>query len=176
MILPLHRPGSVGLALMLAASIAGCAPEANPNGSPTGTSSASPTESSASPTDEGPRFLIECVDLEGGAVGPFTRLEEAWASTNYVRIDHCTASSATDRPVVLTPEEEDVARTAAADLPDEGFEELYLRTLATCVRVAPTSVENLSTLPTSLLRATLELCPDAPHAGLVDDELQTRSQ
>ncbi len=187
----------LALAVALAASLAGCVPALNPDGSPSATASASSTpdgsesttgspaptsEDSSSitdappPTADGPRFLIECVGPEGTVIGPFTGLEEAWASTNYVRIDHCVASSGTDQPVELTAEEESIAGTAAADLPDEDPVDLYLSVLATCVRVAPTSEEGLSTLPTSLLQATLELCPEAPHAGLVEDELDARSQ
>ena len=113
---------------------------------------------------------------EGIVIGPFTGLEEAWASTNYVRIDHCVASSGTDQPVELTAEEESIAGTAAEDLPDDDPVDLYLWTLATCVRVTPASVDGLSTLPTSLLRAAMELCPEAPHAGLMEDELAARSQ
>lgn len=185
------------LAAALTMNLVGCVPAPNPGDSPSATASPSPTpdgsqsatdspptasDDSASttesspPTADGPRFLIECVGPEGTAIGPFTGLEEAWASTNYVRIDHCVASSGTGEPIELTAEEDSIASTAAADLPDDDPADLYLWTLATCVRVAPTSEEGLATLPTSLLRATLELCPEAPHAGLVEAELQARGQ
>ncbi len=168
----LLRSAFAVLTLGLAVTLVGCAPEAGTDVSPSATSpSATPVPS---PSDE-VRFLIECVGLDGSVIGPFTRLEEAWASTNYVRIDHCTASGATSQPIELTPEEASIAETASADLPDEDPVDLYLLTLATCVRVAPTSTQPLSTMPTSLLRATLELCPDAPHSGLVQDELEARS-
>lgn len=157
-----------GLTLVLSAALVACSPEMTSETPPSATARPSPAE-------DGSRFLIECVGPEGTAIGPFTGLEEAWASTNYVRIDHCSAISATDQPVELTPGEESIARTAAPDVPDEDPVDLYLWTLATCVRVSPTSSEGLSTLPTSLLRATLELCPQAPHAGLVEDELRVRS-
>jgi hypothetical protein len=159
---------AAALAVLLIASLAGCMPQP-PDSSPSGPA-ASPSRSASEP-----RFLIECVDQNGAVIGTFTRLEEAWASTNYVRIDHCTASGAAGQAIELTPEEESVARTAAADLPDEGPANLFLLTLATCVRVAPTSQQGLSTLPTSLLHASLELCPDAPHAGLMEDELESRT-
>jgi hypothetical protein len=162
-----RRSVLAGLAVVLSATLVGCAPTPAPAASPSGTASPSAAE-------DAPRFIIECVGLDGSAIGPFTRLEEAWASTNYVRIDHCSASAAPDRPVELTPQEQNVAETAAADVPDEDPVELFLWTLATCVRVAPTSEQGLSTLPVSLLRATLELCPEAPHAGLVEDELEAR--
>ena len=129
-----------GLALVLIASLAGCVPAATPDASRSGTASPSPTPDgsqsatdsppstadgsqsatdSPPPTADGPRFLIECVGPEGIVIGPFTGLEEAWASTNYVRIDHCVASSGTDQPVELTAEEESIASTAAEDLPDD---------------------------------------------------------
>ena len=165
-------PAIAGLALLLTIVLVGCAPQST-SGSPTPTQTQAPSPSA---TAEGPRFLIECVGLDGNPIGTFTRLEEAWASTNYVRIDHCTATSATAEPVELTAEEESIARTAASDLPDEDAVDLFLWTLATCVRVAPESAEGLSTLPTSLLNAALELCPEAPHAGLIEDELGTRTQ
>jgi hypothetical protein len=165
---PLARLALIGLLLVLPDSLVSCSPGPVPQVSPSATASASPS------SDE-PRFLIECAGVDGTSIGPFTRLEEAWASTNYVRIDHCEASSATGAPPDLTADEQRIADTAAADLPEEDPVDLYLQVLATCVRVSPTSAEGLATLPTSILRATLQLCPEAPHAGLVEDELQARS-
>jgi hypothetical protein len=166
----------VALMLALSAAVAGCAPLAGPDTSASATPTPSATATaSASASADGPRYVIECVDPEGGEIGAFTRLEEAWASTNYLRIDGCVATSATGSALELTAEEEAIARTAAADLPDEEPADLFLMTLATCVRVTATSAEPLTALPTSLLQAALELCPDAPHAGLMEDELQTRS-
>lgn len=164
-----------GVALVLAAALVGCGPQTATD--PSSSASPSPSRSATSlpsPTDDAARVLIDCVGTDGLVLGTFTRLEEAWASTNYVRIDHCTASAATDEPIVLTSIEESIAETAAVDLPDAEPVELFLLTLATCVRVSPTSTQGLTTLPLSLLRATLELCPEAPHAGLVEDELEAR--
>jgi len=155
--------------VVLAGVLVGCTPPAATDPSPS--ASAIPTA-----TQEDARFLIGCVAEDGSTIGTFTRLEEAWASTNYLRIDHCEASAATDGPLELTPAEERIAETAAADLPDEDPVNLFLWTLATCVRVAPSSAQGLPTLPPSLLRAALELCPDAPHAGLMTDELEARGQ
>lgn len=155
--------------VILAGVLAGCTPQRETDASP----SASPIPT---PTVDEARFLIECVAEDGSAMGTFTRLEEAWASTNYLRIDHCSASGGTDEPLELTPAEQRIAETAAVDLPDEDFVDLFLWTLATCVRVAPASAQGLPTLPTSLLRAALELCPAAPHAGLMSDELEARGQ
>ena len=135
------------------------------------------TTDSSPPTADGPRFLIECVGPEGAVIGPFTGLEEAWASTNYVRIDHCVASSGRTEPVELTAEEESIAGTAAADLPDEDPVDLYLWTLATCVRVAPTSVDgplHAAHLPSCTRRWNSARKHRTP--GLMEDELEARSQ
>ena len=83
----------------LAATLAGCAPEREHGCLAVGHVAVG--NAGAIAADE-PRFLIECVGPDGSVIGPFTRLEEAWASTNYVRIDHCAASSATSQPVELT--------------------------------------------------------------------------
>ena len=123
--------------------------------------------------DQGPRFSIECVYPDGSAVGTFSRLEEAWASTNYLRIDHCDAHATSD-DVELTSEEAAIAEVAAKDLPDEAPLDLYLRTLAACVRIAPDAAAGIDTYPTSLLEAALQLCPEAPHAGLIETELSER--
>lgn len=53
--------------------------------------------------------------------------------------------------------------------------ELFRQALPTCVRVAPTGERGLTALPASLLRATSQLCPAAPYAGLIDTDLQARA-
>lgn len=161
----------LGLALLLIAGLAGCATSSGTD------ASASPSSiSTPSASDVTSHALIDCVTSDGSTAGPFTRLEEAWASTNYVRIDSCTAAVESGADVALTPEEARVAETAAADLPDEDRVQLFLRTLASCVRIPATGDEGLTGLPASLLRATVELCPDAPQAGLIGAELEARQQ
>lgn len=161
------------LAMTLAVPLilAGCfTPSAEvPSVAPSPSSSQSPSAL----TDQ-PRFIIECVGPGGRAVGPFTSLEDAWASPDYVRIDSCTASAAAGESLELSPEEQVIAEIAAVDLAAESLEELYATTLATCVRVTPTSSVPLKSLPTSLLEAANALCPQAPHAGLIEAELMQR--
>ncbi|GAA1819182.1 hypothetical protein [Agromyces neolithicus] len=163
------RATTSGLAAMtLALTLVGCTTQSGE-----GVMSTTPT--AAAPTDrDEPRFLIDCVDDGLGEVVTFARLEEAWASTDYLRLHACTAYPATGEPIELTPPEELVAETAAADLPGEDLVSLFALALATCVRVTPDSEPGIADVPTSILRAALELCPEAPHAGLLDAELQTR--
>ncbi len=156
----LRRIAGVGAGLALALGLLGCAGQ--PDASPTPT--VSPT------ADDEPRFLVTCVDAEGAELGIFTRLEEAWASPNYVRIEDCEASAAAG--VELTADEAAIAEVAT-DVDGDAVAR-YLRVLETCVRVTAETAETLEAAPTSLLEAALELCPDAPHAGLMDAELQTR--
>ncbi|RXZ67872.1 hypothetical protein [Agromyces albus] len=160
----LGRQGGVALALLML-SIAGCAGNEIPD------ESRSP---SPSPGADEPRVLIECFYPDGSEVATFTRLEEAWASTNYVRIDHCEARAAEPGDFELSEEEAEVASVAEAGLPGEDPTELFLRTLAACVRIAPEGDRGMASQPTSILEAALVLCPEAPHAGLIETELGTR--
>lgn len=121
------------------------------------------------------RFLITCFYPDGTEVATFTRLEEAWASTNYVRIDYCEASTGASDGFELTDEEAAVADVAAAGLPDEDPTELYLQTLAACVRIPPEGGHGVGTYPDSILESALVLCPEAPHAGIIQQELAARS-
>lgn len=170
---PLHdrRGGraSIFLAVLMCA-LTGCMPVAPAPGSTTALPTA-PT----SPGRDGPRFLVTCFYPDGGEVGVFTRLDDAWASTNYVRIDYCDAEVADAAGFELTPEEAAVAEVAAAGLPAEDPTALYLRTLAACVRIPPEGDRGLETYPVSILEAALVLCPEAPHAGLMEDRLAAES-
>lgn len=166
-ILRSRRAAALTVAIAIASALAGCASQPAPT--PTVSPTVSPT-----PTDEPdePRFIIECVGVDGTEIGPFTRLEEAWASTDYVRIDECEAHTASD-DVELTAQEEDIATTAAEDVPGSSPTELFLQVLAACVRVPD---EELTELPDSMLSAALELCPEAPQAGQLSAELDEREQ
>jgi hypothetical protein len=159
----LGRLGTLAIVLLV---LAGCAPNAG-SGTPqhTGTAPTVP-----SPAGDDARFLITCYFPGGGEVGVFTRLEEAWASTNYVRIDRCKAEAS--GTLELTAEEAAVAAVAARDLPDEDPAELFLRTLAACVRVVPGTTSEMP--PPSVLEAALEWCPEAPHAELMQHDLDER--
>jgi hypothetical protein len=165
--------GGWTLVAVLSLALLGCAspggPDSTPSDSPAPDSSSTPIPSVGHES----RFVIDCVYPDGSAVGTFSRLEEAWASTNYVRIDHCDAHATSD-DVELTAEEAAIAEVAAKDLPGEASLDLYLHTLAACVRIAPDAAPGIDTSPTSLLQAALQLCPEAPHAGLIATELSER--
>jgi hypothetical protein len=163
--------GSQGAIALLVLVLAGCAPYGGSG--ETSSSAPAPTETASAGGDD-VRFLITCFAADGSEVATFTKLEEAWASTNYMHIDHCEASAGPSGDVELTAEEQAIAETAQAGVPDEDLTDLYLTTLAACVRVAPDSSEGLATYPTSVLEAALELCPEAPHAGAIETELSTR--
>lgn len=160
----LGRQGGVALTLLVL-SLVGCAGNETPD------ETRSPT---SSPDADEPRVLIDCFYPDGSEVATFTRLEEAWASTNYVRIDRCEARPAEPGDFELSDEEAEVASVAAADLPGEDPTELFLRTLAACVRIAPEGDRGMASQPTSILEAAVVLCPEAPHAGLIETELGTR--
>lgn len=165
-----------GLAL-LSLVVTGClsgpsAPTATPAPSVTVSPTASPT---ASPGRDEPRFLVTCFYPDDREIATFTRLEEAWASTNYVRIDRCEAAVAASDDFELTESETAVAQVAAAGLPDEDLTELYLRTLAACVRIPPDGDNGVGTYSDPILEAALMLCPEAPHAVLMREELAAES-
>ena len=160
----LGRQGGVAFTLLML-SLTGCAGSANPE------ESLPPT---TSPGADEPRVLIECFYPDGSEVATFTRLEEAWASTNYVRIDHCEARAAEPDDFELSDAEEKVASVAEGGLPGEDPTELFLRTLAACVRIAPEGERGMASQTTSILEAAIELCPESPHAGLIETELGTR--
>lgn len=166
----------VGLALLSLAAT-GClsgpsSPATTPPPSVTVAPTASPSES---PGRDEPRFLVTCFYPDGREVATFTRLEEAWASTNYVRIDRCEAAVAASDGFELTDSETAVAQVAAAGLPDEDLTELFLRTLAACVRTPPDGDYGVGTYPDPILEAALVLCPEAPHAVIMREELAAGS-
>lgn len=154
---------TVLLALAMCA-LTGCMPVTPAPSSTTGSPSTSPGR-------EPPRFLITCFYPDGSEVRVFTDLDEAWASTNYVRIDYCDAAVAEPDQFVLTDEETAVADVAAAGLPGADPTDLYLRALAACVRIPPGGDHGLATYPVPILEAALTLCPEAPHAGLMEKQL-----
>lgn len=170
-IAPRRRLGGLLAAALLAMALAGCV-GGGPGGTPTAAPSpTTPPSETPSPGGDEPRFLISCFYPDGSEVATFTGLEEAWASTNYVRIDTCDAAVALPEGFELTPDEQAVAEVAAGDLPDADPTDLYLRTLAACVRL---NAAELAGEPASVLEATRELCPEAPQAGLIDAELSAR--
>jgi hypothetical protein len=185
-------PGAAALVLL---ALSGCAtgesatpsrsasqstPSSSSSEAPVGEEGESESSGDSAPLPDSPdevdsRFLITCFYPDGTEVATFTRLEEAWASTNYVRIDHCEASVGASEGFELTEDEAAVADVAVAGLPDEDPTELYLQTLAACVRIPPQGDQGVGTYPDSILEAALELCPEAPHAGIIQQELAARS-
>lgn len=163
--------GSAAIAL-LAVVLVGCAP-AGSGGSPTSSPGTAPAESAepsqSTPPSVGSSIRITCSYPDGTEVGTFSRLEEAWASTNYVRIDSCEASASGDGE--LSDEEQAVADIAAVDLPGVDPTDAYLEAVAACVRL---NADDLAGAPSSVLEATTLLCPEAPQAGLIQDELSAR--
>jgi hypothetical protein len=162
-------------AVLMALALAGCATGGAATPPPPASPSTSPSSPSDSPDGADSRFLITCFYPDGTEVATFTRLEEAWASTNYVRIDHCEASVGASDGFELTEEEAAAADVAADGLPDEDPTELYLQTLAACVRIPPDGDHGVGTYPDPILEAALGLCPEAPHAGIIQQELAARS-
>lgn len=157
------------LVALVACALAACTPTPPPT-----TPVESPT-ASESPGRDLPRFLVTCFYPDGSEVGVFTRLDDAWASTNYVRIDYCEAAVADPAGFALTAEESAVADVAVAGLPGEDPTALYLRTLAACVRIPAEGDRGLETYPTPILEAALILCPEAPHAGLIEERVAAES-
>lgn len=165
-----------GFAVMAVLALAGCTPAGpavTPSTEPTRTPTTAPATPPPTDGDASTEVLIECTYPDGTVGGTFTRLEEVWASTNYVRFEACTAV-ATSGDVELAESEAAVAETAADDLPDAEPVELYLRTLAACARIVPDGAEGITGSPTSVLEAILQLCPEAPQSGLVAAELSGR--
>jgi hypothetical protein len=122
------------------------------------------------PTVPPERFRFECYTADGRLVSDSTRLEAVWASTEYVRTDHCLASYAGPPPFELTAEEEVVASVAA----DGGTPTptLYLDVLEACSRLGADSGDHsIDGTATSVLQASLLVCPKGPQAGLIQEQL-----
>jgi hypothetical protein len=167
-----RRTAAAGLILLLALALAACLPDPQP---PSASHSVTSTPS-ASPGREPPRYLITCYYPDGREVSTFTRLDEAWASPNYVRIDYCEAAPAQPESFELTEQEAAVAEVASAGMPDADPTQLFLQALAACVRTPPDGDHAVSTYPHPILEAALVLCPDAPHAELMRQEVASGSE
>jgi hypothetical protein len=166
-----RRSGSAALIVLLTVALAACLPHPQPSAS----HSVTPTPSS-SPGREPPRYLITCYYPDGSEVSTFTRLDEAWASPNYVRIDYCDAAPAQPDGFELTEQEAAVAEVASAGIPDADPTDLFLQALAACVRTPADGEHAVSTYPHPILEAALVLCPDAPHAELMRQEVASSSE
>jgi hypothetical protein len=118
-----------------------------------------------------PRFRFGCVGSDGRVLGDFSRLEEVWASTDYLRTQYCTARFVGSQPFVLTPSEAQAARIAAGGVEDPS-PAIYLKVLEVCTRLgAEDGPHSIPGTPAPILKASLEVCPEAPQAGLVESWL-----
>lgn len=118
---------------------------------------------------EGPRFSFVCTTVDGRVMQPLTSLEEVWAAPGYTEISSCAVAPLVTDPVLTADE-----RTAVAHVADDvpGEVEALQMLLENCTRLAPG--HGAEALSTRILEAALLICPDAPHANLMRDELETR--
>ena len=133
------------------------------------TDQASESPRSISPT----RFQSRCFFEDGQVVGDYSSLEETWASTNYLRIDHCVTRYVGPPPFTLTEEEKAVAMLASSQSDDAGEpEQLFLDVYAACTRIgSEDGPYGFSSIPVPVLEATLALCPEAPQADIIQERV-----
>lgn len=168
---PLWAPALI-LATILALGGCGTGGPTEETSSPA-TPRASLTTAEPTPAQTPDRFHIKCYSNTGDLPGTFTRLDQTWASTNYMQIEHCVAVAAAPGPLNLTAEETAITNTAARQLDNPGTEaELYLRIVAVCTRVgSEDGPYGFSSIPVPVLQAALSLCPEAPQANIIRDRL-----
>lgn len=172
---------------VLVVGLAGCGGAGNtPDGASPTAPTASPSETTASPapstatptpepTTQSPRptsdtgFRFRCYASDGRLLGDWQRLEEVWASSNYLRTEYCEAIYAGPLPWELTLTEAAVAEIAAGGSDDAGEAgDLYLEVLSACTRLGADEGEHsIEGTPAPILEATLTLCPEAPQARLI---------
>jgi len=114
----------------------------------------------------GQGYALSCVTEDGPLAVQYSRLEEVWSSSNYLRMLYCEATWGSE-PYEMTDEQREVAAIAAG--PDrEPTATDYLTVVAACTRLGetdgPHSIEGAST---SVLEAAVMLCPEAPQADLM---------
>ena len=87
------------------------------------------------PAETTARFQIRCIFVDLPFVGDYSSLNETWASTNYMRIDHCITRYVGPPPFSLTEEETAVTQIASSRLTDPGSpEQLFLDIYSACTR------------------------------------------
>lgn len=121
--------------------------------------------------DASDRYRFTCYADDGQVTAEVGSLEAVWASTQYLRTEYCSVEYVGSPPLTLTDSE-----AAVADIAGRGSEaedtELYLDVLSACTRLAAEDgPHSLSETPEPVLEATLVLCPEAPHAGLIESQL-----
>lgn len=159
-------------------TLAGCTTtnSVDPSRTPTpSVATAAPGESNAQTTrTTALAYRLECFFPDGTSAGSFSSLNETWASTNFVRMDYCTASFHNAPPSSIThddvsPEVYEAISTAASELPSERtMAQVFLDIYAACARVSPgDGPHGVASHQIPVLRATLKVCPKAPGAGIV---------
>jgi hypothetical protein len=118
-----------------------------------------------------PRFRFDCTTVDGRTLQPLTSLDEVWAAPDYLQVASCSVSPL-GSVAALMPMEEAAAEVAAPGTSDPLT--VVEALLATCTRLTPG--EGPDTLPSPTLRGALIICPDAPHADLLRDELTSRGE
>jgi len=167
------RPlGALALILVTILALGGCG-----TGGPTGKTS-SPATPQPSTTEPAPaqapvRFHIKCYSNTGDLIDTFTRLDQTWASTNYMQIGHCVAVAVAPGPLKLTAHETAITKAAASQVDNPGPEaEVYLKIVAVCTRVgSEDGPYGFSSIPVPVLQAALLLCPEAPQADIIRERI-----
>ncbi|WP_420359007.1 hypothetical protein, partial [Ornithinimicrobium kibberense] len=159
--------------LLVTLLAAGCARETGTPSRPTFPSPPPTTSVRSDHSDppDAPRFRFDCATIDGRSLPPLTSLDEVWAAPDYLQIESCAVLLLGADPGLL-PTEEAAVEVAAPETSDPlvVVEDL----LSTCTRLPPEGGPH--TLPSPTLRAALIICPDAPHADLMRDELASRGE
>lgn len=170
MLSPARRCALAVLVVATVVFLGGCSETGNgPPRTAGPTEQASESPRSISPT----RFQSRCYFEDGQVVGDYSSLEETWASTNYLRIDHCVTRYVGPQPFTLTEEEKAVTTIASSQSTDAGeFEQLFLDVYAACTRIgSEDGPYGFSSIPVPVLEATLALCPEAPQADIIQERV-----
>ncbi|MDQ0576858.1 hypothetical protein QFZ29_003081 [Agromyces albus] len=113
-----------------------------------------------------PRFRFDFITALPMSA-PLTRLEQVWASPQYMRITDCAVRYVGAETFELTADESavvDVAEAAGAVVDDRRA--LYLLILAASTRIDPASLDaKLAELGRPVVLASLALAPEAPQAA-----------
>jgi hypothetical protein len=132
------------------------------------TSTAAPAPSDdAEGEGEGEGYVLSCVTEDGPLPVQYSRLEEVWSSSNYLRMLFCEATPRGSGPYEMTAEQLEVARVAVGSDREPTGED-YLAVVAACTRLGePDGPRSIEGAPASVLEAALLVCPEAPQADLM---------
>lgn len=113
-----------------------------------------------------PRFRFDCTTAVP-VFAPLTRLEQVWASPQYMTITDCIVRYIGAETFELTADESavvDIAEAAGAIFDDRRA--LYLSILAASTRIDPAALDaKLAVLGRPVVMASLALAPEAPQAA-----------